>query len=321
MPGPSLTLSKEYRRSGIRIGDVGIIYRSGRFDFLFNIFLSANHDINRGRVPEGFSPLKFALIKNDIDTALPFGPGSYLASTSLRKTSNNNASYVLASTNIRKSGNSFVARDFIFETSDNKGAVLMMPDGALSQDLLNRKSLNKYIAKNAKQWYEYTTNTRGREIDNGDIRVVVGVDKVSSWGIATFASNAEERVRLEFKGTDDRAVTKTYMWNCAGACGRVGPLEEEMRGLSQETDENLLRNQSVFVRTLNFSLSGRTWEELAIHQVLSSNLRDGPSASHWAPSDKASSGHGRSATSGGSVLGQGNVNFSPTQLKLCVSRI
>ncbi len=318
MPGPSLTLPKEYRRSGISIGDVGIIYRSGVFNFLFNIFLSADHDINCGRVPAGFSPLEFALIKNDIDT---FGPGSYLASTSLRKTSNNNASYVLASTNIRKSGNSFVARDFIFETSENEGAVLMMPNGALSQDLLNRKSLNEYIAKNAEQWYEYTINTCGRHVANGDIRVVVGVDKVSSWGIATFASNAEERMRLEFKGTDDRAVANTYTWNCAGACGRVGPSEKEMRGLSQETDEDLLQNQSVFVRTLNFSLSGRTWEGLAIHQVLSSNLRDGPSASNWAPSDKASSGHGRSATSGKSVLGQGNVNFSTTQLKLCVSRI
>jgi len=99
IPGPSRTLPTEYRRSGVRIGDVGIIYRSGKFNFLFNIFLSANHPINRGRVPETFYHLDFSKIANDLDEDDAFGPDSYLTSSSLRKTGNLDSSYVLAQGN------------------------------------------------------------------------------------------------------------------------------------------------------------------------------------------------------------------------------
>ncbi|KAF8987385.1 hypothetical protein BDQ17DRAFT_1205649, partial [Cyathus striatus] len=46
-PNPNKHLSPDYVKSGIRIGDVGIITSNGEFDFLFNICLSADHPINR----------------------------------------------------------------------------------------------------------------------------------------------------------------------------------------------------------------------------------------------------------------------------------
>ena len=91
VPGPGMQLPIAYRRRGVSIGDVGLIYCSGGFDFLFNIFLPADHSIHCGGVPEGFYPLNFAEIQNDIEKTIIYGPNSYLASSTLRKTSGVNS--------------------------------------------------------------------------------------------------------------------------------------------------------------------------------------------------------------------------------------
>ena len=88
-----------------------------------------------------------------------------------------------------------------------------MPDGATTEDLMNHELVQKYIAKNAQSWYTYIREERGRKVKNGDIRLVIGFDKVASWGIATFASSVEEQVRLEFKTNDsDQAASRAYSW-------------------------------------------------------------------------------------------------------------
>jgi hypothetical protein len=89
VPGPGMQLPIEYRRQGISIGDVGIITSTGEFDFLFNIFHPANHPINRGLVPPGFSPLSLEELEYDIQKTKVYGPDTYLASSSVRKTSSN----------------------------------------------------------------------------------------------------------------------------------------------------------------------------------------------------------------------------------------
>ena len=77
----------EYRRNGVSIGDVGILYRTGGFTFLFNIFLPADHPINEGRVPNGFLPLNNSIDNRSIQRCVTFGPGSCIGSSSLRRIS------------------------------------------------------------------------------------------------------------------------------------------------------------------------------------------------------------------------------------------
>jgi len=86
-PGPNMMLPKEYRRHGIGIGDVGIIYRCEGFSFLFNIFLPADHPVNDGRVPDDFEPLDFGQVRKDLEKKIVYGRKHYLASSSLRNVS------------------------------------------------------------------------------------------------------------------------------------------------------------------------------------------------------------------------------------------
>jgi len=215
-----------------------------------------------------------------------------------------------------------------FETAAAEGAVLIMPDGAITEDLMCRKSIKKYLAKNAETWYEFVSEECEREVDNGDIRLVIGFDKVSSWGIATSACSVGERVRLEFKNISD--VSQTYTWHCAGSgSGRVGPCDREMQGIRQEADQSgsPLQNQCVFLRTLNFDLSGECWNDLMNHRIRSSNhfSDSAPPGSH--PDSRpvhqgpgaGGSGRGGLGGGGGSHSTNGSVNFYATQFGLSVS--
>src|SRR5260221_2181685 len=120
-----------------------------------------------------------------------------------------------------------------------------MPDGAISEDLRSYKLVEKYVADNAKSWYEYVeSDDCGMQTENGDIRIVVGMDKVSSWGMATFENvDIEDPLRFEFKEDERReSQVRTYKWDRTVA-GRAGPPEEEIRDLLRELNTSPLRNQ------------------------------------------------------------------------------
>ena len=89
IPGPSANLPIEYRRVGIAVGDVGILTKSGSFDFLFNICLPKNHPINQAGVPDGFYPLD-DILRSDILRHDEFDAGSHVASTFVETVRYNN---------------------------------------------------------------------------------------------------------------------------------------------------------------------------------------------------------------------------------------
>ena len=85
IPQPNRRLPIAYQRTGVRIGDVGIITPYGGFSFLFNICVPSDHPINPPILPEYFSPLQPALAELDVVEFCQFNPGSYLASASIEK--------------------------------------------------------------------------------------------------------------------------------------------------------------------------------------------------------------------------------------------
>ncbi|KAF8163970.1 hypothetical protein BJ912DRAFT_283054 [Pholiota molesta] len=131
IPEPNRTLPMPYRRKGIDIGDVGIITPSGGFSFLFDICLPPDHPINPPTLPEGFTPINQLM---NIREYLEFRPESHLAS-GIKKVRDP-----------RISGLSF-------ETLAMEGAVLTMPDGVISCNLLNILLFREYAAANIENWY------------------------------------------------------------------------------------------------------------------------------------------------------------------------
>jgi len=99
-------------------------------------------------------------------------------------------------------------------------------------------------------WYRYAMDVRGREVENGDIRLVYACDKAASWGIATFSSVEGNTTSFAFNQTKDfQSGSHTYNWTCSGSVNthmRVGP----------SVEEEAIRNQCIFLQTWNVQLSG-----------------------------------------------------------------
>jgi hypothetical protein len=266
-PGPPMTLPTNYRSKGISIGDVGIIdLITGAFIFLFNIFLPADHEINRGRAPSGFAPLN-----NKVEQSIRKRNVSnrWLASSSLRRT---DSSSVLNLNMLNKEKLIRSCSDFAFQTTDKEGAVLVMPDGALAEDLGNCRPVEKYIAANAKSWWEHFQSDDCFVQIEHSIQVVVGVDKVSSWGMATFENVEGPPIQFEFKDEGPGFQGRTYKWRGINSCNK-GPSEDEMWDLLPGRNASPIRNQCVFVRMLNVSVPRKARDKLAV-QVCSSCLGD-----------------------------------------------
>ncbi|KDR67718.1 hypothetical protein GALMADRAFT_231888 [Galerina marginata CBS 339.88] len=142
-----------------------------------------------------------------------------------------------------------------------------MPVGSKSEDLGNSIRLRKYVAANAESWYRYVNEVRGREARNGDVRLVMGYDKTTAWGMATFANTTAQESRLKFKPMGETGVGRTYGWEYSGmAEGRTGPDPEELEELRMGEESELgsvYENQCLFIRTLNITLQAEIWDKLA----------------------------------------------------------
>lgn len=84
IPSPPDDLSEPVRRSGVQIGDAGIVCGDGSFDTLFNICYPEGDPMNRFGVPLGFEQL--VVRPEDVRTqALYYPPGSVLSNATTKK--------------------------------------------------------------------------------------------------------------------------------------------------------------------------------------------------------------------------------------------
>ena len=142
-----------------------------------------------------------------------------------------------------------------------------MPDGAFSQELNNVSLFRRYIANHAKSWYEFVNGPRGREAKNGDLRVVVGCDKTTSWGMATFtdvASPSDLGLRFIANRHANGSISNTNSWLCTGVAEcKSGPDDyESLQSVLPAELDRRPRNQCLFVRSLSVTLSKALWKSV-----------------------------------------------------------
>ena len=272
IPDPDQNLHLDCRRTGVRIGDVGIITDSGAFFFLFNICLPHNDPVNPRMLPEHFAPISPPIEVRDIGKFRAFKKGSHLASASVKISQ---SSSVIPC--VRMLIHIFVSwlrtlslcSDIIFESSASEGAILTMPRGARSEDLRNKATFRKYAAANIVNWYRYANGPRGLEAKNGEIRLVVGFDKTTSWGIATFTNQTQQNsCILKFGPLEGDSTSTTYTWSQLQYSGvtdvKAGLDSDEIDELIIDSDPSHIQfeNQCLFVRTLNATLADDVWADI-----------------------------------------------------------
>jgi len=159
-------------------------------------------------------------------------------------------------------------RRITFESSASEGAILIMPHGAHTESLNNTLRFQRYVSANAESWYKYVNDIRGREARNGDVRLVVGCDKASSWGMATFSNSTAQNFHMTFKAADEIGSSHSSEWECSGVVeARSGPDPEETEELRLTDDSGysgVYKNQCLFVRTLNCTLRDGAWKKLVL---------------------------------------------------------
>ena len=130
---------------------------------------------------------------------------------------------------------------------------------------------------NAANWYRFLNGPCGREVKNGDIRLVVGSDKTTSWSITTFpAANQTQQNSCRFKfGPSEGDSASAYRWpdNSGVAEVRTGPDSNEIDELRIDSDppDVQFENQCLFVRALSVTLTDDIWADIHTLQF----------GSHW----------------------------------------
>jgi hypothetical protein len=163
-----------------------------------------------------------------------------------------------------------------FVCSSSDGAILAMPQGAYHEDLKNIRRFREYTLIHAESWYQYANGPCGREIGNGELHLVTGCDKTTSWGIATYSHLQSELpedsvslLRFNPVGSEHQGryySHTTYEWDYEGVAeAKFGPEEDELMDLGVEGPGSVPpRNQCTFIRSLTPAFGKDDWERLEL---------------------------------------------------------
>ena len=165
-----------------------------------------------------------------------------------------------------------------FECSGLDGALLVMPQGAHDEDLMNISRFRDYTSIHAESWYQYANGPCGREIGNGKLHLVTGCDKTTSWGTAAYSHAQSKRVEgdvtlLNFSVSNE-ALYPAFIWDQQGAADvKAGPEDGELMDRPEVHAVSPLRNQCTFIRSLTPALGDDDWERLQTKVAASADDR------------------------------------------------
>ncbi|KAF8956735.1 hypothetical protein BDZ97DRAFT_1849664 [Flammula alnicola] len=176
---------KYHLSQGAFVGDVGYMNENGAFCYCFNLFYPSDHPIQPKILPHKFSPIHPPLSSEEVRiVSNHFAPGTIMATEGIE---------------VSRVSDSPLQADFI--TSAREGAVLVLPNGAAREELVDPSRIFPYVKEHAISWYQLlngdSDNVIERPVTNGTLWVVTGVDRVDSWATATFPAQKILRMKAE----------------------------------------------------------------------------------------------------------------------------
>jgi hypothetical protein len=139
-----------------------------------------------------------------------------------------------------------VGSGFHFESSSTEGAVLVLPEGALRADLtaMAKVKFKDEADNHAFSWRNFAKGGSTNQSGPTSLYLITGVDKTTSWGIASYSNASSDRgMSLKFKTASviSGSVRYTYRWEVSsGADVRVGPRSSDARQI--ESQHHLMTN-------------------------------------------------------------------------------
>jgi hypothetical protein len=225
IPEPSANAPEDYVKNGVRIGDVGVRSPRGSLDFLFNITLPANHEVNKRGFPDQFEGIEVQDDrKESLETA--FGKWRPIACTTVKNiagggTLSGKDPYVyplnlLGSFRFthRRCRSGVISADgsLSFEFSTEKGGMLVLPNGASSEHLWDTGDFQAVASQYGVNWFRFAKKLgRGSATS---LYLVTGCYKTRSWGVASVskrsvAGSASLKLVTNFGGG---SLTGSYYW-------------------------------------------------------------------------------------------------------------
>ncbi|KAJ7439337.1 hypothetical protein FB451DRAFT_149205 [Mycena latifolia] len=184
-------------------------------------------------------------------------PSRRSASTStsgLRTTCKCSPAYLSSSAQLNGSRSRFLpaAAGAVVEVTTNskETAILLLPDGASRWDLRTLQVFRDYAFNHALSWYEFVNGELGRMIGNGDLYLVTGVTKSTSWSVAAVENQSGDgQVSLKLKATQVATAGASCAWEWESASSSVNSGPQRLPG-----EESWRDNQTVFIRGFKVSL-------------------------------------------------------------------
>lgn len=160
-----------------------------------------------------------------------------------------------------------------------------MPEDVYVVKIKNQERLRTYVSAHIATWYSFVRRTLGRDIGNGELRVVYGYRKSTAFGFAA-VSTAKKPTETRLTFCENEGWTRQsgykYRWSQIGSADvKTGPEYEESAELMYPvygTSRKLPENQCLFISTLDAKLSEKAWKSMESLPVLAvDTMRSGSS--------------------------------------------
>jgi hypothetical protein len=153
--------------------------------------------------------------------------------------------------------------EFRFTCSSTEGAVLVLPNGASSEDLYYLQNLEGYIRQHALSLCEHAYGLLGSRAEAG-LYLITGHEKCNNWGLGSY-SNAMSGTRMSLTFTPTNIAPDGTVEYEAHVAGNINKRVHKPEGDNPA-------NQCVFLRGYKLTLCSKLMERIIVGRVRISEI-------------------------------------------------